>query len=112
MERQGRVLLCMLFAACMLGCEEGGGSGSGVTVSNGLDQTINVRYQFTENHGGGYATTKWKSVDVKPGDTVTLELGPGKPNYLIEVNTAGAAKLFHVSAAEPVLIVTPDAMGL
>ena len=111
MERQGRVLLFMLFAACMLGCEDGGGSGSGVTVSNGLDQTINVRYQFTERHHTEYSTTKWKSVDVKPGDTLSIQ--PIRDDYyLIEVNTAGAAKLFHVSAAEPVLIVTPDAMGL
>ena len=112
MERQGRVLLFMLFAACMLGCEEGRRSSGGVTVSNRLDQTINVRYRATEYHAG-HQQTRWESVNVNPGDTVTLELGPGKPNYFIEVNTAtGVTMGFHVSDANPVLVVTPAAMGL
>ena len=106
MERQGRVLLCMLFAACMLGCEDGGGSASGLTVSNRLDSTVSVSYE-----AGPFS--RWsEDVKVKPGETIALRTPfPRDDYYHVKVSTGGISRRFEVSVDDPMLVITPEVMG-
>ena len=115
MKRHLVGLLCLVVAVFVLGCEEVDGPRDQVKIANRLNQDIVVEHQvFTSYYESRSA--HWSATPVKAGETVVIEAGPEEYeppySYTIHVIAGGVKKTFHVMQDNPVLVVTPAAMGL